>query len=112
MHSYNTFCSPNLNGVSPYEIVSGRKPKLLIDLETYPNVKVSETFKEYYDLLGKRLEYLHKLLFNFKMKKLSTLNKERVFFQYESGDLIAMVIMNKEAFSLRDKIDTCLNIET
>ena len=68
MFSSNTFGRPNLNGFSPYELVFGRKPKLIINLEIDPNVKVSGTFKEYYELLSKRLEYLQKLLFDFKMK--------------------------------------------
>ena len=34
-------------------------------------MKVSGTFKEYYELLNKRLNYLHKLLLDFKSKKAS-----------------------------------------
>ena len=79
MYCYNTFCSPNLNRFSPYELVIGRKPKLLIDLKTDPNVKASGTFKEYYEQLSKRLEYLEKLLFVFRMKKSSMLNKDGTF---------------------------------
>ena len=45
-------------------------------------MQVSGTFREYYELLNKRLEHLQKLLFDFKMGKLSKLNKEREFFQY------------------------------
>ena len=41
----------------------GRKSKVLTDLETGPNVKVSGTYKENYELMSKRLEYLQKLLF-------------------------------------------------
>ena len=53
--AYNTFSFPNLANYSPYELVFGRKPKLLIDVETDPDIKVAESFKEYYTLLGKRL---------------------------------------------------------
>ena len=61
----------------------GRKPKLLIDLETDANVKVPGTFKECYEFWSKRLGHLQKLLFHFKMKKLSMFDKEREFFQYK-----------------------------
>ena len=44
----NTYNSPNLSNYSPYELVFGRKPKLLLDLETNPGIKVSATYKEYY----------------------------------------------------------------
>ena len=66
--AHNTFNSPNLANHSPYELVFGRKPKLLLDLETDPDVRVSGTHREYFLHLRKRLEYLHKLLQEFQMK--------------------------------------------
>ena len=72
---YNTFNSPNLCNTSPFELVFGRKPRILLDLETDPDMKVSGTYKEYYDLLRKRIGYLHKLLQDFKLKCLSLLNQ-------------------------------------
>ena len=63
--THNTFNSPNLANHSPYELIFGRKPKLLLDLEMDPDIKVLGTYREYYIQLGKRLEYLHKLLQDF-----------------------------------------------
>ena len=60
--AYTTFSSPKLGNYSPYELVFGAKPKLCLDLETDPDIKVSGTYKDYYMLLNKRLQYLHKLL--------------------------------------------------
>ena len=62
----NTFNSPNLGNLSPYELVFGRKPKLFLDLETDPAIKISGTYREYY--MQKRLQYLHQLLQDFRMK--------------------------------------------
>ena len=42
------FNSPNVANCSPYELVFGRKPKLLLDLETDSDIKISGTYKEYY----------------------------------------------------------------
>ena len=53
---YNTFNTPNLANLSPYELLFSRKPKLLLHLETIPNIKVSGTFTHYYNLLYKRLQ--------------------------------------------------------
>ena len=39
--AYNTFNTPNLGNYSPYELTFGRKPKILIDMETNPDMKVS-----------------------------------------------------------------------
>ena len=59
--SYNTFNLPNLGNYSSYRLVFGRKPKLLLDVETNPDIKVSGTYKDYYTLLNKRLKYLQKI---------------------------------------------------
>ena len=42
--TYNTFNTPNLAIFSPYELIFGRKPKLLLNLDTTPDIKVSGTF--------------------------------------------------------------------
>ena len=65
--AYNTFNSPNLCNYSLYELTFGRKPKLLLNTEANLDIKVSRNFKEYYDLLNKRIKYLQDLLFNFKL---------------------------------------------
>ena len=48
-------------------------------------------FKDYHTLLTKRLDYLQKMLYNFKMKQLALLNKDRDYFQYNSGDLVYLI---------------------
>ena len=60
--AYNTFNTPNLVNFSPYELVFRRKPKVLLNLETIPDIKVAATFKDYHELLNKRLKYLNELL--------------------------------------------------
>ena len=87
--AYNTFNTPNLANYSTYELVFGRKLKLLLDLETNPNIKVFVTCKDYYTLLNKRLQYLHKLLHDFRSKNLAMINKDRNFFH--SGDLVYII---------------------
>ena len=89
--AYNTFNSPNLANHSPYELVFGRKPKLLLDLETDPDIKIAGTYKEYYMQLGKRLQYLHTLLQDARTKRLALMNKDRYYFQYNSGDLVYII---------------------
>ena len=72
-------------------LCSGRKPRILINIETDPDIKISGTFKDYHTLLTKRLDYLQKMLQNFKMKCLALLNKDKEFFQYSSGDLVYLI---------------------
>ena len=45
---YSTSNTPNLANYSPYELVIGRNPKLLLELETNPDIKVPISFKDYY----------------------------------------------------------------
>ena len=89
--AYNIFNSPNLCNHSPYELVFRRKPKILLDLETDLDIIVTGTYKDYYTLLNKRLHYLQNLLQNFKMKCLALINKDREYFQYNSGDLVYVI---------------------
>ena len=89
--AHNIFNSPNLSNHSPYELVFGRTLKLLLDLETDPDIKVSGTYREYFAQLGKRLEYLHRLLLDFWMKRLALLNKDRDDFHYNIGDLVYII---------------------
>ena len=89
--AYNTFNSPNLANYSLNKLVFGRKPKVLLNLETTPDIKVSGTFKDYHTLLNERLKYLHDLLQNFKLKGIVMINKDRAFFQYNSTDLVYII---------------------
>ena len=74
---YNTFNTPNLCNHSPFELIFGRQPKILLDLETDPNIKVSGTYLDYYTLLNKRLHYLQNVLQNFQSKRVALINKDR-----------------------------------
>ena len=89
--AYNTFNSPNLANYSPYELVFGRKPKILLDHETDPDIKVSGMFEDYYTLLNKRLKYLQYILQQFKSKYLAMINKYHEDFQYNSRDLVYII---------------------
>ena len=63
----------------------------MLNLDSNPDIKVSGTFRKYYELLNKRLKYLHDLLLNFKSKRLAMINKDRAFFQYKGRDLVYII---------------------
>ena len=87
----NTFNTLNLGNYSPYKVTFGRKPKLLLNVESNPDIKVSRNFREYYELLNKRIKYLQDILFNFKSQRLAMINKDRENFQYREGDLVYII---------------------
>ena len=85
--AYNTFNSHNLANYSSYELVFSRKTKILLDLETDPDIKVSGMFTDHYTLLNKRLKYLQEILQQFKSRHLAMINKYCKDFQDNNGDL-------------------------
>ena len=89
--AYNTFNSPNVGNYSPFELTFGRKPKLPFNTETNPDIRVSTNFKEYCNLLNKRIKYLQDILFNFKSWRLAMINQNRENFQYRGGDLVYII---------------------
>ena len=91
MLAYNTFNSPNIVYLSPYELVFRRKPKILLDFETDPDIKVSGTFIYYYKLLEKRLKYLKNLLQQLKSCHLPMINKNHEDFQYNNRDFVYII---------------------
>ena len=91
MFAHNNFNSLNLGNYSPYELTFGRKPKLLLNVDTNPDIKVCRNFREYYEFLNKRIKYLQNLLFNFKSQRLAMINKDRENFQYRGGDLVYII---------------------
>ena len=89
--AYNTFNNPNVGNYSPCELTFDRKPKLLLNIDSNLDIKVSRNFREYYKLLNKRIEYLQDILFNFKLQRLPMINKDRENFQYKGGDLVYII---------------------
>ena len=85
------FNTPNLGNYSPYELTFGRKPKLLLNVESNPDIKVSRNFREYYELLNKRINYLQDILFNLKSQRLAMISMDRENFQYRGGDLVYII---------------------
>ena len=91
MFAINIFNTPDLGNYSLYELIFDRKSRPLLKLDSNPDIKVSGTFKEYYELLNKRLKYLHDILLNFNSKRLAMINKDRAFFQYNSRNLFYII---------------------
>ena len=89
--AYNIFNSPNLGNYSSYELTFGRKPRLLLNVNSNTDIKVSRNFREYYELLNKRMKYLQEILFNFESWRLAMINKDRKNFQYKGEDLVYII---------------------
>ena len=95
--AYNTFNSPNLGNYSLFELTFGRKPKLLLNMEMNPDIRFSTNFKEYYNLLNKRIKYLQDILFNFKSQRLAMINQIGENFQYGRRPCLYHITIDKSA---------------
>lgn len=58
MLSYNGYTTPNLDGLSPFELVFGHKLKICPNLEIKLSAPVSGSYTKYYENLKKRLTHL------------------------------------------------------
>ena len=79
MLCYNSYSSPNLDDLSPYELVFGRKASLFPQLELKPEVVVTGNFQEYYKKLRKNLHYLCERLQKFRSNRVDMLNRNKEF---------------------------------
>ena len=56
--AYNMFNSPNLANYSPYELIFSRKPKILLDFKTDPDIKNIRNIYRILQTSRKRMKYL------------------------------------------------------
>ena len=56
MLCYNSYSTPNLENMSPYELVFRHRATISQELEIRPNVVVSGMFTDYYERLKKNLK--------------------------------------------------------
>ena len=92
MLCYNSFSTPNLDGLSPYELVYGRKPNVLPLTEAMPTAPVTGTFREYYNLLRTKLDYLRKHLVGFRDCRSELLNKDKTHHGFFIGQIVYALI--------------------
>ena len=84
----NTFHTPNLDGFCPFQLVTGRLPRLIPDYEIDSEITVSATFQQYYELLQKQLKYLRERLHHCREKKIQLQNQYREFTGFKRGQLV------------------------
>ena len=88
MRMYNGFASPNLDGLSPYELVFGRKAKIMPMLEITVDVPNAGTHKQYLSKLQKRLTTMRTRLQQFRDKRQEVLNKDKELHGFTIGEIV------------------------
>ena len=90
MLTYNTYNTPNLDNLSPFELVLGRKPILVSRLENTPHIPVTGTFAKAKQVLEKKLKYLREKLQKFRENRLALQNKDKEFHGYTVEQIVYM----------------------
>ena len=88
MLAYNSYCTPNLANLSPFELVFGRPANIAPDLEMGPSVPVTGTFKKAKEVLDKKLLYLRRCLVDFRQKRQEEMNANREPHSFFMGQLV------------------------
>ena len=92
MLSYNSYSTPNFDGLCPFELVFGRKPNVLLLTEAMPQAPVSGTFREYYGNLRTKLEYMRKHLVSFRDRRAELANKDKQHHGFFIGQIVYALI--------------------
>ena len=88
MVAYNSYASPNLDGLSPYKLVYGCRVKVAPDLEISVSAPVAGEYRDYVRLLQKQLTVLQKHLQQFRDKRQEMLNKGKELHGFSVGEIV------------------------
>ena len=88
MLNCNAFHTPNLAGYCPLQLVIGRTPKLIPELEVEPQVEVSKTYHEHFEALQQQLSYFRERLHKIREQRLLMQNQHREFVGFRRGQLV------------------------
>ena len=90
MLTYNTYNTPNLDNLSPFQLALGRKPILVPRLENVPHIPITGTFGKAKQVLEQKLKYLREKLQKFRENRLALQNKDKEFHGYTVGQIVYM----------------------
>ena len=76
---YNSYASPNLADFSPFELVFGRKANICPEFEFKPQVPITGTHKQAFEILQKKLRYFRQALQKFRDNRQSLLNRDKTY---------------------------------
>ena len=88
MMNYNSYTTPNLDGLSPGELVFGHKLKIIPELEISIDPPVSGTFTQYRQLLDRKLAYLKDHIAKFRNKRQDLVNSGKEIHAFFAGQIV------------------------
>ena len=86
--SYNSFDTPNLQNMSPFELVFGHPAKIVPSLEITPANPVTGCFKDLYKKLRSKLDYMRDNIQQYRNSRTQRTNKDRTPAGFQSGQFV------------------------
>ena len=90
MLAYNSYSTPNLDNLSPFEVAIGRKAILAPKFELKPRIPITGTHAQAKEKLQEKLNYFRKRLEDFRSKRMAVINKDRQSHGYTVGQIVYM----------------------
>ena len=87
---YNSYATPNLVNLSPFEVAIGRKALLAPRFEYKPRITISGTHAQAQEKLQERLTYFRKRLEEFRSNRMDIMNKDRQHYGFTVGQIVYM----------------------
>ena len=87
---YNSYATPNLDNLSPFEVAIGRKPVLAPRFEFKPKVPITGTHAKAHEKLQEKLLYFRKRLEEFRPNRITLMNKDRQHYGFTVGQILYM----------------------
>ena len=88
MFTYNSFLTPNLDGLSPFELVFGHQANIIPDMELKPTAPIPVSYRQYLTTLQKQLSFLHKHIQCYRDNRQDVLNQDKTPHGYLVGQLV------------------------
>ena len=107
MLTYNSYHTPNLDDHCPFELVFGRRPRIVPILEVTPPIPVTGTFKQAYEILNKKLRYFREMLIRFRDKRFEIMNRSKEFHGYTSGQIVYLFFPGHSLLTSGKRKFTC-----
>ena len=86
--AHNSAVSPNLAGLSPYQLAFGHTAITNPIARFDPDTPLKTTHRAFYDQLTKRIGFLHKKIQEYKDSRVELQNKDKEYHHFQTGDLV------------------------
>ena len=104
---YNSYASPNLADISPFELVFGRKANICPEFEFKPHIPITGTHKQAYEELQKKLKYFREYLQKFRNQRYALMNRDKEYQGYTAGQIVYLYFPGQSMLNTGSKKIRC-----